>query len=135
MDLMALKRTLPALLAALAFAGSAQAADEGFKTGAFDPPRMAPEFELPASNGSTLTMGKLRGKVVIVEFGFTYCPRICPVTLANLSEVWKRLGPAAADVQLVFVTVDPDRDSPERLREFLHFLPALLGDDPWARKW
>jgi protein SCO1/2 len=111
----------------IALASSA-AADEGFKSGVFDPPRLAPDFELPASNGATLTMGKLRGKVVIVEFGFTYCPRICPVTLANLSEVWKRLGPAAAEVQLVFVTVDPKRDTPDRLREFLQFFnPAFLG--------
>ena len=101
---------------------------EEFKSGVFDPPRAAPDFTLQGSNGSPLMLGKLRGKVVVLAFGFTYCPKICPVTLARLAEVWKALGPASSDVQAVFVTVDPERDTPARLREFLEFFnPSFLG--------
>jgi protein SCO1 len=127
----AVKRALALIVWLLFFltaAGTSSADGDGFKSGVFDPPREAPDFELSGSNGSTLTLKQLRGKVVILEFGFTFCPRVCPVTLANLAEVFKKLGPAAADVQLVFVTVDPDRDSPARLREFLQFFhPTFLG--------
>jgi protein SCO1/2 len=104
------------------------AVSDDFKGGRFDPPRPAPEFELQGSNGSSIKMSKFRGKVVALAFGFTYCPRICPVTLANLVKTQDLLEAAAADVQVIFVTVDPARDSPARLREFLSFFnPTFLG--------
>ncbi len=108
--------------------GASTADEEGFKSGVFEPPREAPAFELDGSNGAKLTLQQFRGKVVILEFGFSLCPRICPKTLANVAQAFDLLGPAAADVQHIFVTVDPDRDSPERLREFLAFFnPTFLG--------
>lgn len=125
-----MKRTLAlaALLSVLLPVSRAVAGDGDFKTGVFDPPSAAPDFVLPGSNGSPVALSKLRGKVVALAFGFSYCQRVCPVTLANLSQVFKQLGPAAADVQVVFVSVDPDRDTPSRLREFLQFFnPSFLG--------
>jgi protein SCO1 len=125
-----MKRTLAllAVLAALLPVSLARAGDGDFKTGVFDPPSAAPDFELPGSNGSPVVLSKLRGKVVALAFGFSYCQRVCPVTLANLSQVFKQLGAAATDVQVVFVSVDPDRDTPSRLREFLQFFnPSFLG--------
>jgi protein SCO1 len=99
-----------------------------FESGVFEPPREAPDFLLQGSNGSPIVLSKLRGKVVAIAFGFSYCPRICPVTLARLSEVFKDLGTAASEVQVLFVTVDPERDTPGRLREFLQFFhPTFLG--------
>jgi len=99
-----------------------------FRTGVFDPPRAAPVFTLDVSNGKKLNLRDHRGKVVIVEFGFTYCEHVCPITLARLTEVHKKLGAAAQDVQLIYVTVDPKRDNPERLREHLTaFNPSFLG--------
>ena len=66
--------------------------------------------------------------MVILEFGYTFCEDVCPVTLAHLTEVYKKLGSAARDVQLIYVTVDPERDNPERLREHLTaFNPSFLG--------
>ena len=66
--------------------------------------------------------------MVILEFGYTFCEDVCPVTLARLTEVYKKLGSAARDVQLIYVTVDPERDNPERLREHLAaFNPSFLG--------
>lgn len=113
--------------------GSAPAADgvgqtAGFRAGVFEPPRTAPDFRLPGSNGSPVTLNQYRGRVVALTFGFTYCPSICPVTLANLARAFDELGPAAGDVRVVFVSVDPERDSPARLREYLSFFnPAFVG--------
>ncbi len=120
-----------ALLASLTlvFASPAIGADgNAFESGVFEPPRLAPDFLLQGSNGSPLVLSKLRGKGVVLAFGFSYCPRICPVTLARLSEVFKDLGTAGSEVQVVFVTVDPERDTADRLREFLQFFhPSFLG--------
>ena len=103
-------------------------AEEGLRAGAFEPPREAPPFSLDGSNGRKVSLRDYLGKVVILQFGFTYCQQVCPVTLAHLTEVHKKLGSAARDVQLIYVTVDPERDSPERLREHLAaFNPSFVG--------
>ena len=105
-----------------------QQAEQGLRSGTFEPPREAPAFTLDGSMGKKLSLRDYLGKVVIVEFGFTTCPEICPVTLGRLTEVHRKLGSAARDVQLIYVTVDPKRDSPERLREHLTaFNPSFLG--------
>lgn len=118
--------TFLALSCAAAAAGPAESA--AFRGGVFDPPRAAPEFELSGSNGSAVKLSQYRGRVIALAFGFTHCPRICPVTLANLSRVFEKLGPAASDVQVVFVSVDPERDTPQRLREYLSlFNPKFVG--------
>jgi protein SCO1/2 len=120
--------TLLAMLPVLLAVPVVDAGGGDFKSGVFDPPSAAPNFELQGSNGSPVVLSKFRGKVVAIAFGFSYCQRICPVTLANLSEVFKKLGPAAADVQVIFVSVDPDRDTPNRLQEYLQFFnPSFLG--------
>src|SRR5689334_14827532 len=107
---------------------AAPAPAASFKSGVFEPPREAPDFELQGSDGAPLKLSKFRGKVVALAFGFSYCQRVCPVTLANLSEAFKKLGAGAADVQVIFVSVDPDRDTPSRLREYLQFFnPTFLG--------
>ena len=103
-------------------------AEQGLRSGTFEPPREAPAFNLDGSNGKKLSLRDHLGKVVIVEFGYTYCQEVCPITLAHLTEVYKKLGSAARDVQLIYVTVDPARDSPERLREHLAaYNPSFLG--------
>ena len=123
----ALVLPLVALGAYIAFRRPAQA-EQGLRSGTFDPPRETPAFSLDGSNGRKLSLRDHLGKVVVVEFGYTYCQEVCPITLAHLTEVYKKLGSAARDVQLIYVTVDPARDSPERLREHLAaFNPSFLG--------
>ena len=103
-------------------------AEKGLRSGTFDPPHEAPDFSLDASNGKKVSLRDHLGKVVIIEFGYTYCEDVCPVTLAHLTEAYKKLGSASRDVQLIYVTVDPARDNPERLREHLTaFNPTFLG--------
>jgi protein SCO1 len=71
-----------------------------------------------ASDGKTVTADDYKGKIVLLYFGYTFCPDICPLTLANASLVFKKLGSAAENVRFLFVTVDPDRDSLSVLKEF-----------------
>ena len=71
-----------------------------------------------ASDGQLVDAADYRGKVVIVYFGYTNCPDICPATLANLSEAIAQLGARGRDVRVLFVTVDPDRDTSSALREY-----------------
>lgn len=104
------------------------ASDTRLKSGTFDPPRLAPDFTLTGSDSKEFTLSELRGKLVILGFGFTHCPDICPVTLARLAQAHKNLGALAGQVQVVYVTVDPERDSVERLREYMaHFNPSFIG--------
>lgn len=78
-----------------------------------------------ASDGAAVTGQDYRGKVVALYFGYTHCPDICPTTLSNLTDVAKRAGP---DFQILFVTVDPGRDTREVLNQYAHaFTPQMDG--------
>ena len=99
-----------------------------FKAGSFSPPRQAPDFSLRGSDGGELKLSRYRGKVVVLGFGFTSCPEVCPTTLAVLAQARKQLSVAADEVQVVYVTVDPERDDTERMRKYLaSFDPAFVG--------
>ena len=105
-----------------------RAETEALKSGVFDPPRLAPDFILQSSNGGEFKLNQTRGKLVVLGFGFTHCTEVCPITLANLAQARKKLGALADDVQVVYVTVDPDNDSPARLHEYLNvFDPTFIG--------
>lgn len=98
------------------------------KAGVFEPPRAAPELALDASSGGELSLASYRGKVVLLGFGFTSCPEVCPTTLATLAQARKRLGAQGEQLQVVYVTVDPERDSAERMRVYLGgFDPSFVG--------
>jgi len=77
------------------------------------------EFSAPSSLGRQVSLSEFRGKVVLLFFGYTSCQDICPTTLAHLKSLVKRIGSAAKDVQVLFVTVDPENDTTEHLREYL----------------
>jgi protein SCO1/2 len=111
-----------------ACAASAGAAAPAFKAGVFDPPRQAPEIALQGSNGQELKLSHYRGKVVLLAFGYSSCTAVCPITLNTFAVARRKLGRAAADVQVVYVTVDPERDVPARLQKFLgSFDPTFVG--------
>lgn len=112
---------IPAVLAA-------DAPSATLKAGVFDPPRMAPDFSLQGSNGQELRLSKYKGKVVLLGFGFTSCTEVCPVTLDTLAKARKSLGPDAANVQVIYITVDHERDVPERMKAYLRgFDPTFIG--------
>jgi len=86
------------------------------------------ELALTDHNGRPVTLADFRGKVVTVFFGFTHCPDVCPTTLAEMAKVMQELGPDADKVRVLFVTVDPERDTPELLRRYVpSFHASFLG--------
>jgi protein SCO1/2 len=86
------------------------------------------DFHLTDHNGKPRSLADFKGKVVVVFFGYTHCPEICPTTLSDLSLALKRLGKDAQDVQVLFVTIDPERDTPQLLAQYVPaFNPTFLG--------
>ena len=85
-------------------------------------------FELTDQTGHRRTDADFRGKLVVLYFGYTYCPDVCPTELQSISLALDKLGAAAETVQPVFISVDPERDTPARLAEFVaSFHPRLIG--------
>jgi protein SCO1/2 len=100
-------------------AGPAQSAAAGLVPG---------HFELNGADGHTYTERSFPDRWPLVFFGFTNCPDICPTTLLAVRHALDELGPAAAKVQPVFITLDPERDSADKLRDYLnHFGPMFMG--------
>ena len=86
------------------------------------------KFQLSDSSQRIRTLTEFRGKVVLMFFGFTQCPDVCPTALARSAEVMRLLGPKADRLQVIFVTIDPERDSPVVMREYTRaFHPSFLG--------
>jgi protein SCO1 len=109
--------------------GAKRNPQEGFYGFRLFPSEDAYNFSLIDQNGQPLELAKLHGKVVLFTFGFTHCPDVCPTTLTDLSAVYKAL-PARDQkrVQLVFISVDPQRDKPEALKEYIpSFDPNIIG--------
>ncbi len=93
-----------------------------------DPPQDIPSVTLQGSDGHAHTLGDFRGKLVVVFFGYTHCPDVCPTTASTMARARTLLGEEAERVQLVFVSVDPERDTPERLASYLaKYDPSFLG--------
>jgi cytochrome oxidase Cu insertion factor (SCO1/SenC/PrrC family) len=85
-------------------------------------------FELTDQTGRRRTDADFHGKLVVLYFGYTYCPDVCPTELQSISLALDKLGAAAETVQPVFISVDPERDTPARLAEFVaSFHPGLIG--------
>lgn len=94
-----------------------------------EPYPVATEIELARSDGSSFRLSEMRGNVVLLFFGYTTCPDVCPTTMAELKLAIAELSETdAARVKVLFVTVDPERDTPERVQEYVdRFNPAFIG--------
>lgn len=91
-------------------------------------PAVGGPFALTDTQGRAVTDADFRGRFTLVYFGFTYCPDVCPTSLTYIAQALDRLGPDADKVVPVFITVDPERDTPEQLKEYVrHFHPRLVG--------
>lgn len=91
----------------------------------------AHEFHLRDHNGQERSLKDFAGKVVVLFFGYTQCPDVCPTTLSELAEVKRLLGPQGAQLQALFVTLDPQRDTPELLKAYMaNFDPAFVALRP-----
>ena len=95
----------------------------------------ARDFKLADHNGQQRTLADFRGKVVVIFFGFAQCPDVCPTAMAELAEVKRLLGADAGKLQGLFVTLDPERDTPEVLKAYMgNFDPAFLALRPEAQE-
>lgn len=84
-------------------------------------------FSLTATDGQVVTEKSFPGRLKLVLFGFTHCPDVCPTGLAAMSAALEQLGPQAAGVQALFISVDPGRDTPTVLRDYVSVFPGVLG--------
>lgn len=88
----------------------------------------AQDFSLSDASGKLRTLADFRGKAVVVFFGYTQCPDVCPTTMIEMAQVMKALGPDADKVQVLFITLDPERDTAEVLRQYVPaFDPRFIG--------
>lgn len=86
----------------------------------FDPPRTLTDFAFPSTTGSEFRLSDYRGQVVLIYFGYLTCPDFCPTTLAELQQIYKNLTDPADHIKVVFVSVDPDRDTLEHITSYVH---------------
>jgi len=132
------RRALLGAIAALLLLASCGARAPTFESSDVTGSSFGHDFTLKDPSGTTRTLADFRGKAVVVFFGYTQCPDVCPTTLATLATAMKMLGRDADRVQVLFITIDPDRDTPALLREYVpafdsRFL-GLYGDaDATAR--
>lgn len=85
-------------------------------------------FTLTDQNGKPRSLSEFRGKITLIYFGYMFCPDVCPTDLANLAQLLKRLGPLSNKVQIIFITLDPARDTQELVKNYVnHFDKRILG--------
>ena len=122
-------RALLLMSSTLLFGTAVMAADDAaLVAGVFNPPRLAPDFSLRGSDGAELKLSRYRGKVVLLAFGYSSCEAVCPITLGVLAQARKKLGAESGQMQVIYITVDPDRDDAVRMRTFLGgFDPSFIG--------
>lgn len=107
----------------------------GTGTGVLQPAAIGGPFRLTDQNGASFSDQDLKGKTFLVFFGFTHCPEVCPTTLFEISQIMRELGPDADRTAALFISVDPERDTPQALKDYLaSFDPHLKGltGDPTA---
>lgn len=121
---------IPALVAGGATLGLAGCSEKAPSFTAIDitGAEYARDFPLPDHNGRQRSVRDFAGKVVVVFFGYTQCPDVCPTSMSELAEVRKLLGPDGDKLQGIFITVDPERDTPEVLKAYMtNFDPSFLA--------
>ncbi|ASU37424.1 cytochrome c oxidase assembly protein [Herbaspirillum sp. meg3] len=135
-----LRSLLPAALLALStlMLAACQGNTEKFVNTDVTGLEYAKDFALTDHNGKPRTLADFKGKAVVMFFGYTQCPDVCPTTMAEMANVMKELGPQADKVQVLFVTVDPARDTPQILSQYVpafdkRFL-GLYGDEAATAK-
>ena len=107
-----------AIVTVVVVGGRDRAASDG-QVAASGQPLVGGDFTLVNQDGRTVDQTLLNGKWSLVFFGFTYCPEFCPTTLAELAAVQQQLGDKAKDLQIVFISIDPQRDTPQMLKDYL----------------
>lgn len=122
------RRNLITLSVAMLLTGCSAEQSLSFKATDITGSEFGGDFDLPDHTGKITRLADFRNKVVIVFFGFTNCPDVCPTTLSTLAEIMKRLGPDAAALQVLMIAVDPERDSRDIMSRYVpSFDPRFIG--------
>jgi protein SCO1/2 len=99
-----------------------------FKGSQYPESQIAPDFQLDTADGQSFQLSQQRGKIVLMFFGYTSCPDVCPITLTQAHQILQGLGSQANEVTFLFITVDPERDTPAVLSSYTKaFDPAIVG--------
>ena len=118
---------ITAILMAI-FLSGCQLGQYEYKGGVIDPPIELPDFELMATNGQPFHLSDVEGDIALVYFGYTYCPDVCPLTMWEVKEALANLKTGKDRVHVIFISVDPERDTPEVLGKYLSaFGPEFIG--------
>lgn len=121
---------IPMIIGALAVAAGLNLAGcqpYQYRATVLDNPKVLKDFTLESADGSSFTLSG-SDKMLLLYFGYTHCPDVCPATLAQLKIAHQKLGDKASMVQVAFITVDPERDTAERLKTYLaNFDPSFVG--------
>ncbi len=133
-----MKKSIVFLSLLLSLCACNQATKLDFKSTDVTGLEYASDFSMPDFNGKLRHLSDFKGKVVVMFFGYTQCPDVCPTTMAELADVMKQLGPSADQVQVLFVSLDPERDTPKLLSQYVpnfdkRFL-GLVGDQAATQK-
>ena len=116
---------LPLLLLLLA---ACQAADYQLHGSPYESPQTAPDFIIPSTQGGDFQLAEHRGRFVLLYFGYTYCPDVCPTTLADIRWAFDELGERSDQIDFLMITVDPERDTLDQLETYLAiFDPGFIG--------
>lgn len=116
------------LVAAIVLLNRSQEPSYAFNGGVFSPPAAAAPLNLTDANGESFSLDQVKGDVALVYFGYTTCPDVCPTTLADFQAVKADLGTDADRVKFVMVTLDPERDTEAKMKEYLGFFdPDFIG--------
>ncbi len=122
------RTALLTLVAPLLLAGCARDDKPAFKAVDITGADYAQDFPLPDTDGHPRSLKDFRGKAVVVFFGYTQCPDVCPTTMSEIAEAKKLLGPQGARVEGVFITIDPERDQPQMLKAYVgNFGPDMVA--------
>lgn len=99
-----------------------------YKGTLYEDPPTAADFELARADGGRLRLSDLQGKIVLIFFGYTTCPDVCPITLGIAKRIMEELGDQAEELTFLFITVDPERDTPEKLKAYVaNFNEGIIG--------
>ncbi len=119
---------LVVLIGVVAFLTFAFQKPDSFRGTLYDPAQPAPEFTLARADGQPFRLSAEKGRLVFLYFGYTSCPDVCPTTMSDLRQVRQAVGAKADQFDVVFVTVDPDRDTPDKMQQYASaFDPGFVG--------
>jgi protein SCO1/2 len=120
--------TLLLLTATLLICSACAPSSHDWRGTAYDPPQPARDFSVKNETGQSFTLSEQRGSITLLYFGYTYCPDVCPATVAIMAQVFNQLDAPSDDIRFVMISVDPERESPEAVEAYMRrFHPDFIG--------